>query len=231
MRPWLALTLLSLAPAPTAQEPAPPGALLALDAEPPARFALRCGGEAVEFADGESFTLPDGWGGRTCALQRLPTRRFAYPGAVALEYPDGAQWLAATDVPEFCWWDVLAGGEMIALQRHVGTGDAAHHRELYAANGVKCGWTDLGACTITLDGRAISGRRLGGDAGGPFAQEVYAFAHAGATWLLLIQHAEPAPGAPALHLGADGAITIAAPPALARPTPLRDRLIASFRFL
>jgi len=40
-----------------------------------------------------------------------------------------------------------------------------------------------------------------------FVQEIYSFEHAGATWLLVLQH-EPG-----------------------QPRPLRDRLLASFRFL
>lgn len=224
MRPLLVVTLLSLAPVLPGQDPA-----LAL--EPPARYALRCGAEAVGFSAGESFTLPSDWGGRSCTLERLPLRRFAYPGAVSFQYPDGAKWIGSTHVPAFQWWDVAADGEMIALQRHEGTGDAAHHLELYAGNGVKCGWSDLGACAITLDGREIRGRRLGGDTGEPFTQEVYAFEHAGATWVLLIHRSTSEAPPPELRLGTDGAIEILAQPVPARPTPLRDRLLASFRFL
>lgn len=217
----LLLPFLALAPALLPQEPAsplviPPG----LDAQPPARFALRCGESAVEFSDGARFTLPAAFAGQECALERLPLRRFEYPSAVAFDYPDGAQWLAATHVPAFCWWDVVAYGEMIAVQRHVGTGDAAHHRNLYAENSLKCGGTDLGECTITLDGRVLTGRRVSGRSDRVFTQEIYSFEHAGATWLVLLHSDQPDP-APFDELGS-------APVA---PAALRDRFLTSFRFL
>lgn len=212
MRPVLPLTLLllaPLAPTPPSQEPAtveipaPP-----LDAEPPARYQLRSGAASLEFADGESFTLPATWGGRSCTLERLPTRRFEYPGAIAFDYPDGAKWLAATHVPEFFWWDVVADGEFIMLQRHLGTGTGAFHRDLYADNCLKTGGQELDASEISLGDQQLRGRRIAVVSDAPYVQEIYGFDRAGAAWLLVLNH-----------------------PAGDAPRPLRENLLASFRFL
>lgn len=235
MRLLLPLPLLFLAPALPPQEPVPSPLPTPGDAEPPVRYTLRCGVERLEFSAGESFTIPDGWGGRACALERLPLRRFTFPGALAFEYPDGARWLGATFVPEFQWWDVVGDGEMVALQRHVGTGDAAHHRDLYAENSLKVGGEDLGPCTIALDGREIAGRRIAGWTDRPFTQEIYAFEHAGATWLLLIHRDRPEPDPSRIRLGP---ITVEMEPLPAWPAPagalpggVAARFLSSFRFL
>ena len=210
--PWLVLApviawqepVVSLPSAPPPQSPA---SARPLDAEPPALFALRCGEESLSFRDGEPFVLPAAWGGQECSLERLPLRRFEIPGALAFEYPDGARWLAAIHVPEFLWWHVGLDREFAMLQRHRGTGDAAHHRDLYAGNCLKAGGEDLGECSILLGGRELRGRRVSGQSDEPYVQEIFGFEHAGETWLLVLNHGEPA------------------------PRPLRDRLLASFRFL
>jgi hypothetical protein len=223
----LLLPLLALAPALLPQEPAAPAAPSA--EEPPPRFALRCGEEAVEFGAGRSFTLPEAWGGQACTLERLPLRRFEFPGALAFDYPDGANWLAAVHVPEFLWWHVGVGHEFAMLQRHRGSGDAAHHRDLYAGNCLEAGGEDLGECGILLGGRELRGRRVRVVSDQPYVQEIFGFEHAGETWLLVLNSGAPASGAaPAPALAAT---PTAMPIAVPAPRPLRDRLLASFRFL
>ena len=197
----LLLPLLALALAPPPQEPAFSAA------EPPQRLTLQIGEHALQVTMGETFVMPDDAAGQECRLIPSPFRQLLLPGAVSYDYPDGATFLGATFVPEFMWWNVVANGEMLVLQRHVGTGDAAHHRNLYAENCVKCGSKDLGTCSIKVDGRALSGRKIAGRSDHDFVQEIYSFEHAGATWLLVLDST------------AD------------QPRPLRDRLLASFRFL
>ncbi len=174
--------------------------------EPPERFRLQAGDWSAPVILGEKFRLPASAAGAECRLDRMPTRRFALAGALSFDYPDGAQFLAATHVPEFCWWHVMQDGEFLMLQRHRGTGGAAHHRELYFQNSLKAGSADAGSCSLTLDGLTITGRAISGRTDLPFMQEIYAFESAGATWLLVLNHAPDA------------------------PRPLRDELARSFRF-
>ena len=229
----LLLPLLLLVPVLHSQEPglAPPAEPPALDAEPPALFALRCGEESLQFRDGERFVLPTSWAGRECALERLPLRRFEIPGALAFEYPDGAKWLAAVHVPEFLWWHVGLGQEFVMLQRHRGSGDASHQQDLYAGDCLKAGGEDLGACSIVAGGRELRGRRVRVVSDEPYVQEIFGFEHAGETWLLVLNHGDPASDAAQALAASPTALPIATPTAVPTSRPLRDRLLASFRFL
>jgi hypothetical protein len=194
------LPLLALAPALWPQEPTFSAA------EPPQRLTLQIGEHALPITMGETFVMPDVAAGQECRLYPYPLRQLILPGAVSFEYPDGANFGASTFVPEFMWWDVLTNGESIALQRRVGSGDAAHHRNLYAEVSVKCGGPDLGTCSILLDGRELRGRQVAGRSDHDFVQEIYSFEHADATWLLVLDST------------------------VGQPRPLRDLLLASFRF-